>query len=236
MLIALPNPDRTFTCTLFAPYETYDRLEKAEDDEVLEFFRREFPDAVARIPDVVHQYRAHPTGALATIRVNPWNIGSRLVLIGDAAHAIVPFYGQGMNCGFEDALVLNEAFDACGGDLEKAIPEYSRVRRPQANAIADLSLHNYIEMRSKTASPLFRLRKRVEAVLHYIFPSWWIPLYSMVAFTRIPYDEALRRAERQDRIITIGTRTVFAAAIVGIAALLATKYGKEFRSVLGLRK
>lgn len=192
MMIALPNPDKSFTCTLFAPYHgTGGLLDLNTKDKVLEHFEKYFPDAIEKMPNLVEEYEKNPNGALATMKVNPWHVEDYMVLIGDAAHAIVPFYGQGMNSGFEDCLILSELFDEYDGQLDKILPTFTKVRKPTADALAQLSFDNYVEMRKHTASKLFRFQKRVEAVLHFLFPRYWIPLYTMVSFTRIPYDQVI---------------------------------------------
>jgi kynurenine 3-monooxygenase len=136
--------------------------------------------------------------------------------MGDAAHAMVPFYGQGMNSGFEDALYFDEVLDSCNSNLAKAVPEFSRTREAAGNAIAKLSMNNYMEMRHHTGSSLFLLRKKFEGVLNAMFPTWWIPLYKMVTFTRIPYHHVIEREQAQDRILSqFGTAATFAMAVGG---------------------
>ncbi|KAA0153271.1 hypothetical protein FNF31_06515 [Cafeteria roenbergensis] len=223
MLIALPNPDRTFTCTLFAPNATFEELDSAVKADgpgaVVAFFRANFPDALALIGEenVASQYAENPAGSLVTVRVDPWNRG-RMLLIGDAAHAIVPFFGQGMNAAFEDALELNASLDLCNGDLDASIKDFVAKRMPTGNGIADLSLENYEEMRSHTASPLFVVSKQIEGLLHALAPTWWIPRYSMVSFSRIPYDEAKARAHRQEAALSVAEAVVGAALAAGALA------------------
>jgi kynurenine 3-monooxygenase len=218
MMIALPNPDKSFTCTMFAPYDTFSSLETPE--EIRGFFMKHFPDAVPKLPFLAQQFKANPTGALVTVKCNPWQFKGKICLMGDAAHAIVPFYGQGMNAGFEDVLSFGEVLDKCK-DLTQAIHLWAHARRPAGDGIADLSYYNYVEMRSHTASPLFLLQKRVEGWLNALFPRHWIPLYSMVAFTRIPYHEAWARGKRQDAILR---RIVLSAGTVGAVVAAAALY------------
>ena len=217
MLIALPNADKSFTCTLFAPFETFAELDAVPPAELVAWFERQFGDAVPLLGDIPAQWSANPTSSLVTMRVKPWNVGSKVCLIGDAAHAVVPFYGQGMNCAAEDALSFDEMLGKCGGDLGKAIPAWAAERQPAGDGLADLSYANYAEMRSHTADPGFLLQKRVEGWLHAVLPETWIPQYTMVAFTRIPYHEAKARAEAQDA--TIGT-VVASLKALGAAVLL----------------
>jgi len=200
MMIALPNPDRTFTCTLFFPFEgrpSFGSLKSPND--ILEFFRQQFPDALALMPDLVDEYLRNPTSSLVTVRCAPWNMGSDHLLMGDAAHAIVPFYGQGMNCGFEDVRIFDELIEEYHQNWDLIIPEFGARRKANADAIADLAKANFIEMRDKVSDPDFLLRKRIEARINQIYPSRWTPLYSMVTFRPdIPYSTALLRGKMQD--------------------------------------
>jgi kynurenine 3-monooxygenase len=228
MLIALPNPDKTFTATLFAPFEGrggFDTVNVEDEEEILSYFHEHFPDVVDLMPNVVEDYRENPVGSLGTIRVTPWHYESKIMVIGDAAHALVPFYGQGMNCGFEDATRLYESVKEHG--LEEGIARFCEDRVAKANALSDLSYANYTEMASHTDSSLFLFQKWVESILHGLFPSSWIPLYTMVAFTDIPYDEAMARARRQDLILKrVGISSlVLLASLLGVG--LTTLMGKR---------
>lgn len=203
MLIALPNLDKTFTCTLFFPFEgpaSFDRLKTEED--VRQFFQENFPDAVPLMKDYLHEFFHNPTSSLVTVKCSPWIRGDYFALIGDAAHAIVPFFGQGMNCGFEDCRVLDELIGTYGEDWTKILSEYQRLRKPDGDAIADLALQNFVEMRDKTADPKFLLQKKIEARLHEKYPDQWVPAYSLVTFSpQVRYSEALERGRRQDAIM-----------------------------------
>ena len=229
MMIGLPNLDKTFTCTLFAPFKTTTTasgdvveglLDLKTDEQIRAYFERHFPDAISVMPDFVEDYKRNPACQLVMTSCGPWNFKDRIVLMGDAAHAIVPFYGQGMNAGLEDVLVLREALLKHSCDFSKAIPEFASKRKPTGDAIRDLSLHNYIEMRDHTGSALFLMRKKIEGVLNRIFPASWIPLYKMVAFTRIPYHECIEREQKQDAILKAAAWTM-GAGLVGVAALAA---------------
>lgn len=202
MLIALPNPDATFTVTLFFPFEGDPSFEKLKSNEdITAFFQNTFPDALALMPSLLEDFRDNPTASLVTIRCNPW-VKKSTMLIGDAAHGIVPFYGQGMNAGFEDCSVLNRLLDTYGDDWQKVVPEYQRLRKADSDAIAQLALDNFVEMRDLVADPDFLLRKKIEARLHELFPKGWIPLYSMVAFhDEIRYSEAMEMGRRQKVIM-----------------------------------
>ena len=202
MMIALPNPDGSFTCTLFWEFEGPRSFATTKTDaEVRRFFSEEFPDAVPLMPTLLEDFKDNPTGSLVTIRCAPWHYRDRVCLLGDAAHAVVPFYGQGMNAAFEDCVVLDECLEKFANDRESAFAEYFSRRKGNADALADLALGNFIEMRDKTASRTFRAKKRLDHLLEAALPGVYLPLYTMVTFSRIPYAQAARRARLQDRII-----------------------------------
>jgi len=203
MLIALPNLDGSFTCTLFFPFEGPLSFASLDNEEkVNSFFADAFPDTVSLMPDISKQFFQNPTSSLVTIRCFPWVHEDRFALIGDAAHAIVPFFGQGMNCGFEDCRVLDELIELYKDDWKKILPEYQLLRKPDADAIAEMALNNFTEMREKTADPQFLLQKKIEAKLNERYPDKWIPAYSQVTFSpRIRYSEALQRGRKQDAIM-----------------------------------
>ncbi len=218
MMIALPNPDGSFTCTLFWPFEGRHSFNALKTPEQVErFFNEQYPDAVPLMPTLVEDYLKNPTSSLVTVKCKPWQMGGKVVLVGDAAHAIVPFFGQGMNAAFEDCLCLAECLKKHGGDLARALPEYEQLRKENADAIADMALENFIEMRDKVASRWFRLKKKLDHALHAVFPEAMTPLYNMVSFSTIPYAEAKRRAETRARLIR--TILTWSAAIVGAVVL-----------------
>jgi kynurenine 3-monooxygenase len=202
MMIALPNPDASFTCTLFFPFEGERSFSSLKNnDEVLRFFKTTFPDAVKIMPELIEDYNSNPTSSLVTVKCFPW-LKNKTLLIGDAAHAIVPFYGQGMNAGFEDCRVLNQLLSLHNDDISKAFSVFQRQRKPDADAIAQLALDNFIEMRDLVTDPEFLLRKRIEAKLHALYPQQWIPLYSMVTFhDHIRYSEALTTGQKQKKVM-----------------------------------
>jgi kynurenine 3-monooxygenase len=230
MMIALPNADGSFTCTLFAPFEGPDGIRGLRDPaDVRRYFEARFPDAVALMPALEKDFLGNPTGSLVTVRCFPWSIGGVATLVGDAAHAVVPFYGQGMNASFEDVVALGEAVERAGGDLARAYAAYERERKPNTDAIADLAVENFVEMRDKVGSPAFLRHKKREQRLARWF-SWYVPLYTMVSFTTIPYAEAVRRARAQEaRVRGIGLAVVAAVAatvvIVLVAALVVWRGG-----------
>jgi kynurenine 3-monooxygenase len=202
MLIALPNPDGSFTCTLFFPFEgEFSFATLNTEEKVLDFFKMQFPDAVPLMPTLVKDFFTNPTGSLVTIKCAPWSVGDKALLLGDAAHAIVPFFGQGMNCAFEDCTYLNACIEKYGTNWQKVFQEYEKLRKANTDAIADMALENFIEMRDQVADAAFLLRKQVEFALEEKYPARFIPRYSMVSFHRIPYSVAYTRGEIQERIL-----------------------------------
>lgn len=203
MMIALPNPDGNFTCTLFLPFEGEKSFATLTTREAVKrFFNEEFSTAVPLMPTLEDDFFTNPTASLVTVKCFPWTFDNRIGLIGDAAHAIVPFYGQGMNCGFEDCVVLNELMEKHGDNWDGIFPEYEALRKPDADAIADLAVGNFIEMRDKTADPKFLLQKKIEAAFSQKHPDKWIPLYSMVTYSpHIRYSKALSEGQRQQEIM-----------------------------------
>jgi kynurenine 3-monooxygenase len=203
MLIALPNIDGTFACILFLPFEGPDSFSQLSTrSEVIEFFQSRFPDAVSLMPDLADNFFANPTGAMVTIKCSPWHADGRALLLGDAAHAIVPFFGQGINCGFEDCSCLLELLDRHGADWERVFREFESARKINTDAIADLAVENFVEMRDRVADPRFLFRKKVELALEAKYPRLFVPKYSMVTFHRIPYATALKRGQVQDLMLT----------------------------------
>lgn len=201
MMIALPNTDGSFTCTLFLPHEgeiSFETLQTVESVDT--FIAAEFPDAYPLLPDLEEEFFKHPTGILATVKCSPWYT-NRSLLIGDAAHAIVPFYGQGMNCGFEDCVLLDECISEHGVSWDEVFPIFSSRRKPDTDAIAELALDNFIEMRDTSGDPKFQMKRSVEHLLEERYPEEFISKYSMVTFRRLPYSEALTRGRLQDEVI-----------------------------------
>ncbi|HCN04538.1 MAG TPA: kynurenine 3-monooxygenase [Bacteroidetes bacterium] len=203
MMIALPNIDGSFTCTLFFAHNGSPSFaELRSDADVQSFFDQQFPDAAALMPTLLEDFRTNPESSLVTIRCSPWTFAGRTALIGDAAHAIVPFYGQGMNCGFEDVRVLVDCLDVTGEDWPTALSLYERYRKPAGNAIADLAVENFKEMRDKVADERFLKRKSIEAWVYQNYPDRFVPLYTLVTFSPdVPYDEAQRIGREQDVIM-----------------------------------
>lgn len=200
MLIALPNTDATFTCTLFLPFEGENSFHKLDTvSKARDFFKEKFSDALELMPDFNTQWQQNPVSSLCIIRCYPW-VRNHTALIGDAAHAIVPFYGQGMNCGFEDVDVLFQLLDTTD-DWTAALDQYQKIRKPDGDAIADLAMRNFIEMRDLTANPRFLLQKKIEARIQEKYPQLWTPLYSMVTFSHKRYSEALALGNIHDQIM-----------------------------------
>ena len=217
MMIALPNPDGSFTCTLFWEFEGPRSFATTKtDDDVRRFFEEEFPDAVSLMPTLLEDFRNNPTGSLVTIRCAPWFYRDKVCLVGDAAHAVVPFYGQGMNAAFEDCVVLDECLDEFPENRASALAEYFRRRKGNTDALADLAIGNFIEMRDKTASKMFRAKKKLDHALEAALPGIYLPLYTMVTFTRIPYGTAAKRARVQDSLVY---GSLFALAVISLGMM-----------------
>ncbi|WBB66847.1 NAD(P)/FAD-dependent oxidoreductase [Micromonospora sp. WMMD812] len=218
MMIALPNPDRSFTCTLFWPtHGTASFASLGSPAAIERHFAEHYPDLIALAPNLVDDYQHNPVGVLGTVRCTPWQVDGKVGLLGDAAHAIVPFYGQGANCAFEDVVELDRCLDECDDDWAVALPVFQRRRRENAEAIARMALANFVEMRDKVASPVFQTRKRVEHALERALPGRYVSQYELVSFTTTPYAEVRRRVRRQHRAL--------GAVAAGAAALLAGAVG-----------
>lgn len=203
MMIALPNTDGSFTMTLFYPLEGKDSFANLKTEkDVISFFEKDFPDAVPLMPTLAGDFFTNPTGALTTIKCFPWHEGGKAVLMGDAAHAIVPFFAQGMNSGFEDCATLNSLINSADPDWESVFKEFGRLRKPNTDAIADMAVENFIEMRDSVTNPKFALKKQVGFALEKRWPDKFIPRYSMVIFhPEISYAEAQRRGDIQDKML-----------------------------------
>ena len=203
LMIALPNLDGSFNCTLFFPYEGAESFAALQTPtDVAAFFTRVFPDAVPLMPALTDEFFTNPTGSLVTVRCFPWKHHDDVLLLGDASHAIVPFYGQGMNAGFEDCSVLNELLDQHGdSDWPAIFAEFQTQRKPNTDAMADLALYNFTEMRDRVADPRFLLQKKLEAKISAQYPGRWTPLYAQVTFSHTPYAEAWAAGQRQDAIM-----------------------------------
>ncbi|WP_159799592.1 NAD(P)/FAD-dependent oxidoreductase [Flavobacterium sp. MK4S-17] len=202
MLTALPNLDGSFTCTLFMPFTGENSFEALNDKKTLQdFFAKYFPSTVDVIPKLVEDFFKNPTSSLVTMKCYPWTYQDKVALIGDACHAIVPFYGHGMNAGFEDITVLNQLMEQYGDDWLSVFSEYEKSRKPNADAIAELSYRNFMEMSSKTADSKFLLQKKIEKYFSEKYPDKWLPLYSRVTFSERPYSEALALGDHQRDIM-----------------------------------
>ena len=202
MLIALPNIDGTFACILFLPFEGADSFASLTTQaQVVNFFESRFPDAAPLIPQLADNYFTNPTGAMVTIKCSPWHVEGGALLVGDAVHAIVPFFGQGINCGFEDCTCLVELLDQHGADWPRIFAEFEKDRKVNTDAIADMALENFTEMRDRVSDSRFLFRKKVELALEAKYPELFVPKYAMVTFHRIPYSVAQARGAVQDRML-----------------------------------
>ncbi|HEY3645956.1 MAG TPA: NAD(P)/FAD-dependent oxidoreductase [Gammaproteobacteria bacterium] len=217
MLIALPNLDGSFTVTLFLAREGEPSFAKLDQPgELKRFFAAEFPDALALIPELEKDFSTRPTGLMGTVHTATWHADGRALLLGDAAHAIVPFHGQGMNCAFEDCLVLDECLGRHGEDWDKVFTEFETLRRPNAEAIAAMALENYVEMRDVVRDPKFLLQKKLGFLLEERNPGMFVPRYSMVMFHHLPYADAKSRGVVQQRILDSLTQGVSDVAQVDL--------------------
>ncbi len=203
MLIALPNPDKTFTCTLFFPFEGNPSFSSLNSDETINsFFSERFPDAKDLMPDLLNMYHSNPTSSLVTVKCYPWVFDDKVCLLGDASHAIVPFYGQGMNSGFEDCSVLMDIIEENQkSSWAELLQLFQLSRKPSADGISELALQNFIEMRDSVANKEFLLQKKIEARINELHPNKWLPLYSMVTFSHTPYEKALAKGRHQDKLM-----------------------------------
>lgn len=202
MMIALPNFDGSFTCTLFLAFEGENSFAQLKDEEnLMRFFQTNFPDAIPLMPTLAEDFFTNPTGNLGTIKCSPWNVGGKSLLLGDSAHAVVPFYGQGMNASFEDCRILNQLIGKYETDWEKIFTEYGRLRKENTDAIADMAVENFYEMRDAVADPVFQRKRQLETQLEQTFPDYFSK-YSMVTFREdLPYSVAKEKGNAQDKLL-----------------------------------
>lgn len=228
MLLAMPNADGSFTATCILPFEGESSFASTKTPEQIHrLFRGWFPDALPLIPNLVHEFTHNKVAEMITTHTRPWYYKDRVVLVGDACHAVVPFYGLGMNAAFEDCAVLSDCLSRTTGDLEATFAEYQSLRKPNTDVLAELSKQNFVELRSKVESPMFVARKKVEIVLNRVLPKAWVPLYSMMSHTTMPYAEALRRSKKQNRVGRLLGLDVVMLSAAG--AIVAWSYGKKIK-------
>lgn len=209
MMIALPNRDGTFTCTLFWPFEgEHSFAALPPGPGVRPFFDSEYPDASALMPTLEEDYERNQAGSLVTVRCWPWQHNGTVAVLGDAAHAIVPFYGQGMNCAFEDVRVLADLLDEHKGDFGAALPAFQDARKANADAIADMALENFVEMRDLSGRSEFQYGKRIEQLLHRAVGDGVTPRYNLVSFSTVPYSSAQRRGREMERVVDAVSKRV----------------------------
>ncbi|HEV7700084.1 MAG TPA: NAD(P)/FAD-dependent oxidoreductase [Pyrinomonadaceae bacterium] len=227
MMIALPNFDGSFTCTLFLARKSaaaaFDKLD--DEASVTEFFEREFPDVIPLMPTLVEDFFANPTGELGTVKCWPWNVGGKGLLLGDAAHAMVPFYGQGMNCGFEDVRMLASLVNEHGADWQRVYNEYCSLRKSNTDAIQDMAVENFYEMRDRVADPVFQRKRALETRLEQTYADYFSK-YSMVTFREdMPYSIAKEKGNAQDRLLMELCRAVSDASQLDSEAVMARVRG-----------
>ncbi|KAK7104329.1 kynurenine 3-monooxygenase-like [Littorina saxatilis] len=219
MMIALPNLDKSYTTTIFMPFDMFESIHTEED--LMQFFTDTFPDSIPLLGEdnLKKAFFAIKALPMVTVKCYPYHVGSKVVILGDAAHAMVPFYGQGMNCGFEDCIVFSEMLDEYNNDFAKALPAYTEYRNPDAKAMCDLAMYNYVEMRASVNSYLFLLRKYFDNLLNRLFPSFWVPLYTSVAFSRMRYHQCIANRAWQDKVLTVIGWSVAGMTTVGVTML-----------------
>jgi kynurenine 3-monooxygenase len=222
--VSHPNRDGSHTLTLFLPFEGAESFASLKTpDDVRSLFTRYFPDLVPLLPGLLEEWAKHPTGSLITTRTAPWAFDDWAVLVGDACHAVYPFYGQGMNSAFEDCCVLMQVLDDHAGDTARAFKAYEAARRPHTDVLAELSKANFEELRRKVQSPWFLARKRLDVALNRLFPDGWMPLYTMIAHTTMPYGDALARSRRQGAILAGGAVALLTGLGTGLAYALSQR-------------
>jgi len=216
MMIGLPNQDKSFTLTLFMPTPTFETIN--DETSLLKFFEENFQDAIPLIgkDKLVADYMENKALPMISVKCSPYNVGSTALIMGDAAHAMVPFYGQGMNCGMEDCLVLNAMLDKHGNDLKRVLHEYTKFRNPDAEAMVDLAFYNYIEMRDLVNRKSFLLRKKLDNLLHWLMPASWVPLYTSVTFSRMRYHQCIANREWQDTVISRLLTVAGLTSVIGV--------------------
>ncbi|XP_064293128.1 kynurenine 3-monooxygenase isoform X2 [Plodia interpunctella] len=219
MMIALPNQDCSWTVTLFMPFSYFKNLDSEE--RLMEFFQQYFPDSIPLIgkKKLIEDFFAGSPSPLVSVKCRPYNISEKALIIGDAAHAVVPFYGQGMNAGFEDCTILDRMFQKYDDDVAKVLEEYSRTRWVDTFAISDLAVYNYIEMRDLVTRPSYRLRKALDDFIFWLLPVTWVPLYNSVTFSTMPYSQCVKNREWQNKVLL----STFLA--IGGMFTIATVYG-----------
>jgi kynurenine 3-monooxygenase len=216
MMIGLPNQDKSFTITLFMPINVFESI--TDTDSLIQFFNEHFRDSIALIgrDKLVKDFFNNNAQPLVSVKCFPYNVSSTSLIMGDAAHAMVPFYGQGMNCGMEDCLMLEDALDREPGDLEAALNYYSAHRNPDVEAMCDLAMYNYVEMRDLVNKKSFLVRKKLDSFLHWVAPTWWVPLYTSVTFSTMRYHQCVSNRKWQDSALTLASSLVGLSSLAGV--------------------
>ncbi|KAM3963521.1 LOW QUALITY PROTEIN: kynurenine 3-monooxygenase cn [Aphomia sociella] len=217
MMIALPNQDCSWTVTLFMPFANFKNLDS--EDKLIAFFEKYFPDSIALIgKKLIEDFFNGSPSPLVFVKCRPYHIADKALLIGDAAHAVVPFYGQGMNAGFEDCTILDHLFQRHNDNLVKILSEFSDTRWKDTFAISDLALYNYIEMRDLVTRPSYRIRKALDDLIFWLLPDFWVPLYNSVTFTTMPYNVCTRNREWQNKVL------LYVLSVLGFSTLAGFLY------------
>jgi kynurenine 3-monooxygenase len=224
LFVSHPNRDGSHTLTLFLPFEGPDSFSTLKTpQDVSSLIATYFPDLVPLLPELLEEWARHPVGSLISTRTAPWAFGDWAVLIGDACHAVYPFYGQGMNSAFEDCCTLLAELKKHGEDIAAVFQSYEQHRRPHTDVLCELSKANFLELRQKVQSPWFVARKRLDLILNRIWPRSWLPLYTMIAHTTMPYGQALARAQRQERLL-VGSICSLSIALAAITTIVWRRY------------
>jgi len=219
-MVAMPNPDNSWTCTMVAKFKL-DGLgldEVKTEEKAQEFFETFFPDIIPMVPDLAAQFLRNPSSPLMSVWMSPFHFEDKALVLGDAAHAVTPFFGQGMNSSFEDACLLDELMDEFNDDIGKAFAEFSKRRVKSAHALTDLCIAHAKELGDETGSAYWLFKRALGRTLHRVMPKMWVPFMTMVAFSRVPYDEAVRLKAQQEKILDVGLFMMLVASIIGVGA------------------
>lgn len=232
MLMAVPNQDGSFTCTCILPFQgAYSFATLQSEQDILTFFKAQFDDVLAYMPSLVNDFQQKPVGEFITMYTHPWYYQDRVVLIGDASHSFVPFYGQGMNASLADCITLRDCLEQFKEEKARAFATYQELRKRHTDAMADLSKQNFVEICDKVRSPIFVLYKNVDVFLNRLLPDIWIPLYSLIMYTNIPYADAIARVKKQERILKWLIVTLLLIVTTSILIILLVHFSRTYGSL-----